>query len=167
MAQSSTTVRFQEITPHNIKAVLSLEVSAEQKATYPRSNAYSIAEGHYPADEDPVWMRAIYAGETPVGFIMTSEAPEQGIYFLWRLMIDHRHQGMGYGKQAVRLLIKRIRAIGNPQYLLTSHLKGDCDAGDFDAGDFYQSLGFAYTREVMNGIDHMMRIDFMMSEVEK
>ncbi len=75
-------VSLREITPKNIHAVLALEVTDEQKRVYPRSNGYSIAEGHYPSDGDPVWMRAIYAGETPVGFLMTSEAPDCGEYFL-------------------------------------------------------------------------------------
>ncbi|MFB9900382.1 GNAT family N-acetyltransferase [Cerasicoccus arenae] len=151
-----------EITRHNIKAVLALEVSLEQKKVYPRSNAYSIAEGHFSADDDPVWMRAIYADETPVGFLMTSEVPEDGIYFLWRIMIDQHHQGRGYGRRAVELLVQRIQKNGNPQYLLTSHLKGDGDAGIF-----YQGLGFDYTGEVMDETDFMMKLDFQHHEAEQ
>lgn len=75
-------VSLREITGENIRAILALEVTEAQREACPRSNAYSIAEGLYPADADPVWMRGIYAGETPVGFRMTSETPEQGEYFL-------------------------------------------------------------------------------------
>ena len=57
---------------------------------------------------DPVWIRAIYAGEEPVGFLMTSEAPDRGEYFLWRLMIAGPYQGKGYGRQAIQLLIDRF-----------------------------------------------------------
>lgn len=153
---------FREITRHNLKEVLALEVSPEQKAVYPRSNAYSIAEGHFPADDDPVWMRAINSDETPVGFIMTSEVPEEGIYFLWRIMIDRHHQGLGYGRRVIELLIERISQNGNPQYLLTSHLKGDGDAGKF-----YQKLGFCYTGEVTDGVDYMMKLDFREKQPEQ
>jgi len=149
-------VTLREITPENIKTVLGLSVAPEQRSVYPRSNGYSIAEGHYPADDDPVWMRAIYANETPVGFLMTSEAPERGEYFLWRLMVDAEHQGKGYGSRAVNLLIERIKASGNAKRFLTSHLKG---AGD--AGGFYQKLGFVYTGEVIGGIDYVMEIAFL------
>jgi diamine N-acetyltransferase len=148
-------VSLREITSDNLKSVLRLSVAEEQKKVYPRSNAYSIAEGHYPGDEDPVWIRAIYAGEEPVGFLMTSEAPERGEYFLWRLMIDGNHQRKGYGFRAVELLIERIKNSPNPKVLMTSHLKGDGDAGTF-----YEKLGFVYTGEVLNGCDHVMRIDF-------
>ncbi|MEM7792708.1 MAG: GNAT family N-acetyltransferase [Verrucomicrobiota bacterium] len=162
MTESTVQVALREITRHNIKAVLALDVSPKQKEVYPRSNAYSIAEGHFPADEDPVWMRAIYANETPVGFLMTSEVPKEGIYFLWRIMIDQGHQGHGYGRRAVELLIHRIHENGNPQYLLTSHLKGDGNAGKF-----YQSLGFVYTGDVMDEADLMMKLDFQHQEAEQ
>ena len=147
-------VSLREITGRNIRAILALRVTEEQKRVYPRSNAYSIAEGHHPVDDDPVWMRAIYAGETPVGFLMTSEAPDQGEYFLWRLMIDAKHQRKGCGSRAVELLVERIKASGNAKGLLTSHLKNDNDAGVF-----YQKLGFDYTGEILNGSDHLMRMD--------
>ena len=128
MANELDTVTLREITSENLNAILDLSVADHQLEAYPRSNAYSIAEAHYPADDDPVWLRAIYAGETPVGFMMTSEAPDQGTYFLWRLMIDHRFQGSGYGRRAVQLLIERIGQTGNPAALITSHLQQDADA---------------------------------------
>ena len=149
-------VTLREITCENITAVLGLSVAPEQRSVYPRSNGYSIAEGHYPADDDPVWMRVIYANETPVGFLMTSEAPDRGEYFVWRLMVDAGHQGKGYGSRAVKLLIERIKASGNARKLLTSHLMGDGDAGGF-----YQKLGFVYTGEVIDGIDYVMEIAFL------
>ena len=147
-------VSLQEITSENIKAILALRVTEAQRKVYPRSNGYSIAEGHFPADGDPVWMRAIYASGIPVGFLMTSEAPDQGEYFLWRLMIDAKYQGEGYGSRAVQLLIDRIRDLPNPKALVTSHLKNEGDAGAF-----YQKLGLAYTGEILDGCDHVMRID--------
>jgi len=148
-------VSLREITSENIKAILALSVTEEQKEVYPRSNGYSIAEGHYPPDDDSVWMRAIYAGEVPVGFLMTSEAPDRGAYFLWRLMVDARHQGRGHGSRAVESLIDRIKASGNAKELVTSHLENDGDAGAF-----YQKLGFVYSGEILNGCDHVMRMEF-------
>jgi diamine N-acetyltransferase len=150
-----TVVSLREISSKNIRKILALSVTEKQKQVYPRSNGYSIAEGHYPPDEDSVWMRAIYAGEVPVGFLMTSEAPDRGEYFLWRLMIDARHQGRGYGSRALELLIERVEASGNAKQLVTSHLKNDDDAGPF-----FQKRGFVYTGEILNGCDHVMRMGF-------
>ena len=145
-------VTLEEISRENIYAVLALDVAESQKAFYPRSNAYSIAEGHYPPDDDAVWMRAICRSGEPVGFMMTSEVPERGEYFLWRMMIDERFQGQGYGAAAMRALIERIQAIGDPQVLLLSHLEENRDAGRF-----YERLGFSYTGEDLGDGDLVMR----------
>ena len=148
-------VSLREITSENLKSVLSLDVAENQKRNYPRSNAHSIAEGHYPADDDPVWIRAIYADETPVGFLMTSEAPDQGVYFLWRLMIDAQFQSKGYAGRGVEILVERIRATPNAKSLITSHLK-DND----HAGRFFEKLGFSYTDEMLGELDRLMKMDF-------
>ncbi len=148
-------VTLRKLTSENLRAILELSVTDHQLKSYPRSNAYSIAEAHYPADEDPVWLRAIYAGETPVGFMMTSEAPNQGEYFLWRLMIDQRFQGSGYGRRAVQLLIERIQQSDNPKALITSHLLEDANTGHF-----YEQLGFEYTGELIGEDEPIMRFGF-------
>ena len=148
-------VTLRETTGGNLHAVLELSVADHQRMSYPRSNAYSIAEAHYPADDDPVWLRAIYAGQTPVGFMMTSEAPDKGEYFLWRLMIDHRFQRSGHGSRAVQLLIERIRQTDNPEVLITSHLQEDANAGRF-----YERLGFEHTGELMGADELVMRLTF-------
>ena len=133
-------ITLEEITSANIHRVLALSVSGKQKFTYPRSNAYSIAEGTFPPDKDPVWMRAICKDGDPVGFFMTSEAPQDGDYFLWRMMIDERYQGHGYGEQAIQLLIKRIKNNGKARELFLSHLEGNVEAGEF-----FRKIGFSYT----------------------
>ena len=148
-------VTLEEITSTNIHAVLALEVSRAQKEAYPRSNAYSIAEGLFSTDDDPVWMRAICKDGEPVGFIMTSEVPEDGEYFLWRMMIDTHHQGRGYGTEAMRLLIERIEGSGNPKVLFLSHLKANVEAGRF-----YEGLGFTYTGSDLGKGDLEMSLRF-------
>ena len=148
-------VTLREITSHNLHAILELSVAEDQLPAYPRSNAYSIAEAHYPPDNDPVWLRAIYAGETPVGCMMTSEAPEKGEYFLWRLMIDQRFQNRGYGRRAVQLLIERIRRSSNPRALITSHLKVDANSGRF-----YERMGFRYSRDLTSTDEVEVKLTF-------
>jgi len=148
-------ITFEEISRDNIHNVLALKVAERQKSFYPRSNAYSIAEGLFPQDDDPVWMRAICSDGVPVGFMMTSEIPENGEYFLWRMMIDEQFQGKGYGAHAMNLLIKRVVGNGNPKVLLLSHLKGNTEAGRF-----YSSFGFTYTGEVLGESDLGMSLHF-------
>ena len=97
-------------------------------------NAVSIAEAHF----DPhAWFRAIYADETPVGFIMLYDAPEEPVYFLWRLMVAAPHQGKGFGRQAVEMLIERVKTRPGATELLVS-----CCEGDGSPEGFYHKLGF-------------------------
>ena len=146
-------ITLRDITRDNIHDILALEVAADQAGFYPHSNAYSIAEAGFPADDDPVWMRAIYKDDLPVGFMMTSENPGRGEYFLWRLMIDRHHQGKGHARQAVRLLIDRLSAEQNSQVLLTSHMRGNNRVAKL-----FRSLGFDYTGEELAKDDLLMRL---------
>ena len=148
-------ITLRAITGENLHAVLELSVADHQRKIYPRTNAHSIAEAHYPADDDAVWLKAIYAGETPVGLILTSEAEDRGEYFLWRLMIDQRFQGRGYGRCAVQLLIERIRQTDNPKVLITSHLQANSNAGRL-----YEQLGFEYTGERIGADELELRLTF-------
>ena len=150
-----TIISLEEITSGNIHAVLALSVSEEQESSFPRSNAYSIAEGVFSPDEDPVWMRAICKDGEPIGFLMTSEAPQDGNYFLWRMMIDERHQGNGYGEEAMRLLIDRIKNNGNARELSLSHLWSNTKAGKF-----YSKIGFSYTGNDLGEGDREMSLRF-------
>ena len=56
--------------------------------------------------------------EEPVGFVMVvwdivaTPPDNDGPFLLWKLLIDHQHQGQGYGEQAVRQVINLVRAAG-------------------------------------------------------
>jgi diamine N-acetyltransferase len=65
-----------------------------------------------------------------------------GPWFLWKLLIDQRYQGRGYGSEAVRQVARLVRAEGASE-LLTSYVPG----GGGPAG-FYRPLGFAPTGEL-------------------
>ena len=87
--------------------------------------------------------------------MMTSEVPERGDYFLWRLMIDARHQRRGYGREAMNRLIDRIKSSSNARVLLLSHLRANTGAGRF-----YRKLGFEYTGEEFGEEELMMSLRF-------
>ena len=143
------TVTLREITAATLRPILELEVGADQKQHYPRSNAYSIAEAYFAPD---AWFRGIYAGETPVGFVMLSLIPEQAEYFLWRLMIDRRYQRQGYGRAAMHLVIDHVQTLPNATEFYTSHLRGNPGAAAL-----YRDLGFQYTGDETGG-DLLMRM---------
>jgi diamine N-acetyltransferase len=136
-------VTLREITRTTLHDILKLKVSPDQEQNV-APNAVSIAEAHfYP---ELAWFRAIYAGETPVGFLMLADDPAAGSYFLWRLMIDTGYQGRGYGRRALELLCDHVRTRPGATALETS-----VHPGPSGPGLFYEKLGFAYTGEINEG----------------
>src|SRR6266496_810105 len=101
-------VSLREITDENREAVVALRIAASQYG-FVSTVADSLDEAREAPEGNP-WYRAIYAGDQPVGFVMlswnvTPDPPQIiGPWFLWKLLIDERHQGHGYGHEAVRLV---------------------------------------------------------------
>lgn len=142
-------VSLREITKETVKSILDLSVTKEQEK-FISSNARSIAEAYFAGE---AWFRAIYADETPIGFVMISDIPEKAEYYLWRFMIDARHQGKGYGRRALELVIEHVKTRPNAKAFYTSHVKGN-----EGTGRFYRKLGFEYTGEV-GGEELVMRLE--------
>ena len=142
MPASSASVTLREITKDSVRSVLRLDVADHQKG-YVAPNAVSIAQAHF---EPKGWFRAVYAGDEPVGFVMVYEDPDEPEYYLWRFMIDHRHQGRGYGRRAMELVIERVRELPNASQLLTSYVPGEGSPGDF-----YHLMGFVDTGDEEEG----------------
>ncbi|MFL5751707.1 MAG: GNAT family N-acetyltransferase [Chloroflexota bacterium] len=141
-------ITLREITDDNRDAITALSAGAAEGRF-----VASVAKSFVDAAESPEghpWYRAIYAGEEPVGFVMLSwdVTPQPGIFgpwFLWRLLIDERFQGRGYGRETVRQLTDIVRANGGTE-LLTSYVPGDDGPGTF-----YEKLGFVPTGEMDGG----------------
>lgn len=131
-------VTLRPITSDNLRAILRLKVAPEQER-FVASNPVSLAQAHFSTE---AWYRAIYADETPVGFMMLADNPAESEYFLWRLMVDQRYQHMGFGRQAVDLLVEYVKTRPGATELLVSHCEGEGNPGPFYAG-----LGFEYTGE--------------------
>ena len=120
---NSAPVDLRELTAANRDVVLAFSVLPEQQPFVGTVvGALTDAADHPQANP---WYRAIYAGDEPVGFVMISwncvpQPPEIiGPWFLWKLLIDHRHQGRGYGAETVRLVAELIGRAGARE-LLTS-----------------------------------------------
>ncbi|MHC5209879.1 MAG: GNAT family N-acetyltransferase [Planctomycetota bacterium] len=139
---------LREITAETFGAVCKLAVNDAQKK-FVAPNAYSIAQAHF---SEHAWFRAVYADDTPVGFVMLSDKPEEPEYYLWRFMIDARYQRMGYGRRAIGLLVEHVRTRPGASELLTSVVPGEGGPQPF-----YEGLGFAPTGEFDEG-EAMLRL---------
>ena len=139
-------IELREVTRGTVAAVCKLDAGDGGKQVAP--NAVSIAQAHFAPE---AWFRAVYADDMLVGFAMLYdptlvEAPEERDFFLWRLMIEHRHQGKGFGHAAVERLVDHVRTRPGAVKLLVSHVQGA-----ERLARFYQSLGFRYTGEEDEG----------------
>ncbi len=144
------TVTLREITDENRDAVLALRVNDVQ-SEYVADVAQSLADAiDYP--EAKAWYRAIYADDEPVGFVMISDGitdPDPtllGPYYLWRLLVDERHQGRGYGSAAIDRVVEHVRSRPDGSTLLVS-----CHPGPATPIPFYEHYGFVLTGEVHEG----------------
>ena len=115
---------------------MDLKVKPEQE-DYVAPNSVSIAQKCF---DDESWMRAIYAGAVPVGFVLLSERRQVPRYYLWRYMIDAAHQGRGHGKRALDLLVEYVRTLPNATELFVSYAPGP-----HGPRDFYANYGFVET----------------------
>ncbi len=129
-------VSLRPVTKDNLRDIFRLKVTEAQEH-FVANNAVSLAQAHFTPE---AWYRAIYAGETPVGFMMLYDDPTKPEYFLWRLLVDARYQRHGYGRQAIALLVDYVKTRPGVKELLVSHSQGEGNPGPF-----YASLGFVYT----------------------
>jgi len=135
-------VSLREITSENVHAICALEVRPDQQR-FVATNATSLAEARF---SPLAWYRAIYAGETPVGFVMLADDADEQRYFVWRYMIDREYQGLGFGRKAMALVIDYVRSRPGARELTLSY-----SPGDGSPQGFYASLGFEDTGE---SLDH-------------
>ena len=126
-------VTLREITKDTFWSIIKLEVG-ENQIGYVAPNVTSIAEAYF---SEYAWFRAIYADQTPVGFVMVYIDSEKPEYYLWRLMIDSEFQGKGFGRAALELVIDYIRTLPGAKEFFTSYVPGEGDPSPF-----YKKMGF-------------------------
>jgi diamine N-acetyltransferase len=136
-----------ELIELNVRAreFLNLDVREDQRGLV-ASVAQSYSDALFPP-EDPngpplVWIRGVLRNSQPAGFVMCADQTEQQKDpWLWRLLVDKSHQGVGVGTFALTSVIKRYRELGMQRVLTSWH------PGEGNAGDFYKKFGFVETGE--------------------
>jgi diamine N-acetyltransferase len=144
MPTANARVSLRVITVDTVNQVIQLsDTLTEDQQKLVASNAVSIAQAHFLPN---AWPRAIFANETPVGFLMLHDNPDLGEYFLWRLMIAGPHQRKGFGQRAIEHLVDYVKTRPEAIYLCASYVP--LDKG-LDA--FYEKLGFVTTGNTGHG----------------
>ncbi len=140
---SAAPIRLQAIDEKNYLDVIRLDPCALGLQMV-ASNGDSLAQASFSPN---AWPRAVMAGDTVVGFVMLfvptvvhqTEAPNDVLY-IWRIMIDLKYQGKGYGAAVIKLIQERAMAMPAINTLKLSH-----GQGPYNPGSFYERLGFKHT----------------------
>jgi len=146
-------VSLRPITDANRDAVEALHVTPGQ-SRFVSGVRESLLEAAQEPDAQALYW-AIYADETPVGFVMIADEvvnPDYIPHFLWKLLIDERHQRRGFGTATLDLVVEffRDRGVGE---LWTSTGKGEGSPVTF-----YEGYGFERTGD-LHGDETVLRLE--------
>ena len=170
MRKTNNKLRLEKVNIDNFIPLIKLKVRKDQKG-FVASNVGSLAEayiaiisGGYP---QPF---GIFLEDKPVGFLMIGYYPDleyakkyadegeatpyymDQSYLIWRLMIDKKYQGKGYGRQALQLALDYIYTfpVGKAKYIWLSY-----EPSNETARNLYRSLGFKEVKKMPEGWDEI------------
>lgn len=145
-------MKLEKVNSKNVWEILKLKVSDKQK-NFVATNTESIIEAYTTITSGGVaYPFGIYEDGEPIGFLMIGygideewkNPPEiaKNNYSLWRLMIDEKYQGRGYGRKAIQLALDFIKTWpnGKSEYCYLSY-----EPENILAKNLYTSFGFVET----------------------
>lgn len=135
-------MHLKEIDRNNFFDVIDLKVSQEQRS-FVATNVFSLAQAK--AFPECICF-AIYNDEDLVGFTMYCMDVEDHEYWIYRLMIDHKYQGKGFGKTAMEKLIALIKEDLSHHVIYLSF-----EPENILAKQLYKKLGFKPDGRVIDG----------------
>jgi RimJ/RimL family protein N-acetyltransferase len=143
-------VQLVAITHHNSAAYRGLATHWSQRNfVAPMDDSFIDALVGEDVDGHPVvpWFRGIVADGEPAGFVMLADVTEHHPDpFLWRLLIDRRHQRRGIGERVLQMIVERTRTQGATG-LMTSWVPDLAGSPE----PFYRRVGFEPTGEIDDG----------------
>lgn len=131
----SNKIALKDVDQHNYLDCIRLSLLPEQQDNL-ASNAITIAQSKF---EPHYRLKAICLNQKVIGmlaFCHEDEPEDFELFWLFRFMIDARHQNQGYGCRVLALLVDEVRALGG-KHLRTMH-----KPANRQASRVYQAFGF-------------------------
>ncbi len=146
-------ISLAEVNKDNLLPVLRMNPGAVGERMV-ATNAVSLAQA---AHSTNAWPRVVMADATPVGFVMLldptmdidaarADKEDLDALYVWRLMIDFKYQGMGFGEQALQQVIARAKTLSAISKVTLSYVMSEGSAKPF-----YEKLGFRDTGVIDDG----------------
>ncbi len=135
-------VSLVEVTVENLDPVYDLAVHhSQERLVAPVSFSLSQAAHPRPHNGRPVeaWYRAVVADGDVAGFVMLALQPDEAPY-LWRMLIDRRHQRRGIGRRVLDLVVDEARRQGGNE-LTVSWMPGPGSPEPFYLGYGFRPTG--------------------------
>ncbi|WP_037291042.1 GNAT family N-acetyltransferase [Saccharibacillus sacchari] len=127
-------IRLAELHRDNWEVCAALRVTPEQ-SDFIASNLHSIAEAQFLIGFSSL---AIYQEDIAVGYALFGLDPDDGMYWIYRLMIDERYQNLGYGSTAIRQVVEVVKERPDRTSLIRLGYHPDNEA----ARRLYAKVGF-------------------------
>ena len=142
-------IMLEELNVDNWLKVMELTVSEEQKDIFPISNVYWVGISRY---EEKTTLYAIKNDELYVGMVGIGYDEDGVSGYINPMMIDEKHQGKGYSKEAMLLSIEKLKSEYKVSEIHLGHRKNN-----MKAGKLYESLGFIIIDE--DEMDYFRKLD--------
>ena len=146
-------VSLRPITDANREEVEALAVTPDQRRFVSGVRESLLEAAAEPGAHALYW--AVYDDETPVGFVMIADevdGPDYIAHFLWKLLIDARHQRRGYGTATLDLIVEFFRNRG------VGAMWTSAGQGEGSPVAFYERYGFERTGE-LHGNEVLLRLE--------
>ena len=148
-------VSLRPLSESNRQAVEALRVSPGQER-FVSSVAQSLREAAEHPDAQALYW-AVYVEDTPVGFVMIADevaSPDYVPHYLWKLLIDERYQGQGFGAATLDQIVEYFRGRPGVDVLTTS-----AGQGDGSPIGFYERYGFERTGDLWSDDEVVLRLE--------
>ena len=131
-------IHLEDVTPDNWRE--ELKVSKEQERYV--SDDMKILARAYAFRNQRSYACIICNDDEPVGMALYYDCDELQAYDFSQLFIDERYQGRGFGKEAAKLILDRMKRDGEYSEVVLCYIEGN-EA----AKEMYEKLGFYHTGE--------------------
>ena len=148
-------ISLRTIDDTNREAVEALRTTPAQERFVSGVTDSMIEATEEPGAHAEYW--AIYDDETPIGFVMIADevdGPEYIAHYLWKLLIDERYQGRGYGRATLDLVVALFRARG------VTDMWTSAGQGDGSPLGFYERYGFTQAGEIVFDDEVLLHLTF-------